>query len=130
MMDVACQITFVGMDAAEPLRLEVRAWLARLGPVMADVKSGHVLIEGVEEPRKMRTYRVRMDLPLSDGTTVSVTHEHPSNGAHEDVYVAIRNAFRAARRALEEHAKGHPPSEKLAEIAAVDPSEFGPAAIG
>lgn len=129
-MDVACQITFVGMDAAEPIRLEIRAWLVRLGPLMTDVKSGHVLIEGVEEHRKMRTYRVRMDLPMSNGTVVSVTHEHPGNGAHEDVYVAIRNAFRAARRALEEHVKGHPTGEKLAEIAAVDPSDFGPAAIG
>ena len=27
----------------------------------------------------------------------------PSNRPHEDVYVAIRNAFRAARRQLETH---------------------------
>jgi len=39
---------------------------------------------------------------------VTVGPEHPSNGAHEDVYVAIRNAFRAARRRLEISAQAHP----------------------
>jgi len=116
MMDAPCQITFVGMDGAEPIRLEVRAWLTRLGPLMDQVKSGHVLIEGVDENRKLRTHRVRMDLPMSDGAVVSVTHEHPSNAAHEDVYVAVRNAFRAARRQLEEHGRDSKAREPLEAI--------------
>ena len=38
---------------------------------------------------------------------VAVAHDHPNNGVHEDVFVAIRNAFRAARRELEAYVLSH-----------------------
>jgi hypothetical protein len=95
-----CQIAFVGMTASEPPRAEVHAWLARLGVLTAPMTDGRVVIEAVDEDRKERRYRVRMDLTMPHGI-VTVGHEHPSNAAHEDIYVAIRNAFRAGRRALE-----------------------------
>ena len=41
-----------------------------------------------------------MELVLPAGS-VLVGSDHPTNLPHEDVYVAIRNAFRAARRELE-----------------------------
>jgi ribosome-associated translation inhibitor RaiA len=36
---------------------------------------------------------------------VHVNQEGPKNQAHEDVYVAIRDAFDAAARQLEDHAR-------------------------
>jgi hypothetical protein len=68
------------------------------------------MIEAVEEHRKQRLYRVRMELTMPRGPVI-VTHEHPSNTAHEDLYVAIRNAFRAARRQLEDYFRMHPQAE-------------------
>jgi ribosome-associated translation inhibitor RaiA len=103
----ACQITFAGVDGSEPPRAEVRAWLEKLGPLTAPMTKGHVVIEAVDEGRKSRVYRVRMELVFPDGV-VTVGLDHPSNGPHEDIYVAIRNAFRAARRQLERHAQLHP----------------------
>jgi len=120
MMDVACQISFVGMDAVEAARVEVRAWFLRLGALTKPVTGGHVLIEGVDAHRKLREYRVRMDLTMPDGVVVAVSHDHPSNAAHEDLYVAIRNGFRAARRQLEEYFKSLPPGEGLVATATVD----------
>jgi ribosome-associated translation inhibitor RaiA len=101
-----CQITFGGMDPSEALRVEVRAWLEKLGALTAPMTGGHVVIEAVEEGRKARCYRVRMELVMPEGVVV-VGPDHPSNAAHEDVYVAIRNAFRAARRQLESHFQLH-----------------------
>lgn len=106
----SCRITFVGMDPVEAARLEVRAWLPRLGPLTAPMTAGQVMIEAVEEHRKQRLYRVRMELTMPGGPVI-VTHEHPRNAAHEDLYVAIRNAFRAARRQLEDYFKTHPHAE-------------------
>jgi ribosome-associated translation inhibitor RaiA len=100
MNPTACEITFLGMDPVEAIRVEVRAWFARLGPLMEPVSSGHVFIEAVDEHRKERLYRVRMELATSSGP-VTVSHAQGMNASHEDVYVAIRNAFRAARRQLE-----------------------------
>ena len=104
MIPGACQVTFVGMDAVEAAKVEVRAWLPRLGPLTDEMTAAHVVIEALEEHRKERRYRARMELTLRDGVVV-VTHDHPSNVPHEDLYVAIRNAFRAARRQLEDHSK-------------------------
>ena len=98
----ACQITFGGMLASEPTRVEVHAWLAKLNALTASMTGGHVLIEAVDRGHKEQHYRVRMDLTMPTGVVV-VDYDHPHNRAHEDVYVAIRNAFRAARRQLETH---------------------------
>jgi ribosome-associated translation inhibitor RaiA len=95
-----CQIAFVGTTASEAPRAEVHAWLAKLGQLTAPMTEGRVVIEAVDQDRKERRYRVRMDLTMPHGT-VTVGHDHPNNGAHEDIYVAIRNAFRAGRRELE-----------------------------
>ena len=109
-----CQIAFVGMTASEPPRAEVHAWLARLGLLTAPMTEGRVVIEAVDHDRKERQYRVRMDLTMSQGT-VTVGHDHPNNGAHEDIYVAIRNAFRAGRRELEAYSssRGAPAPAEL-----------------
>jgi hypothetical protein len=98
----ACQIAFGGMLASEPPRAEVHAWLDKLGALTAPMTAGRVLIEAVDRGRKPQHYRVRMDLTLPTGVVV-IDYDHPNNGPHEDVYVAIRNAFRAARRQLEAH---------------------------
>ena len=95
-----CQIAFVGATASEPPRAEVFAWLAKLGLLTASMTEGRVVIEAVDEDHKERRYRVRMDLTMPHGI-VTVGHDHPNNAAHEDIYVAIRNAFRAGRRELE-----------------------------
>jgi cold shock CspA family protein len=39
------------------------------------------------------------------GPNIEVSHDHDLDGAHEDAYVAIRDAFHAARRQLEDHAR-------------------------
>jgi hypothetical protein len=95
-----CQIIFEGFPASEPPRVEVRAWLARLGALTAPMIRGEVAIEAVNQGRTEPRYRVRMELVMPAGP-VRVGLDHPANLPHEDVYVAIRNAFRAARRELE-----------------------------
>ena len=97
-----CVVTFSGMPASEPARVEVHAWVQRLGELTTPLTSGQVLIEAFDQGRQGRHYRVRMDLTLPTGV-VAVDHDHPNNRPHEDLYVAIRNAFRAARRQLEAH---------------------------
>ena len=95
-----CRITFQGFTGSEPPRIEVQAWLGRLGALTAPMTGGEVTIEAVDQGRKERCYRVRMELVMPAGPLI-VGADHPANPPHEDVYVAIRNAFRAARRELE-----------------------------
>ncbi len=100
-----CRITFHGFPPSEPPRVEVRAWLARLGALTAPMTGGDVAIEAVDKGFKERHYRVRIELQMPGGP-VLVGSDHPDNLPRDDVYVAIRNAFRAARRQLEILAPG------------------------
>jgi hypothetical protein len=95
-----CRISFNGFAATEPPRIEVRAWLARLGALTAPMIGGDVVIDALDQGHKHRHYRVRMELVMPAGS-VFVGADHPANLPHDDVYVAIRNAFRAVRRELE-----------------------------
>jgi cold shock CspA family protein len=54
--------------------------------------------------RQGRLYSVRVDLVVPGGEIV-VNREHPRDHAHEDVFVALRDAFRAAERRLEDHVR-------------------------
>lgn len=109
-----CQIIFKGTDPSEAARVEVRAWLDRLGALTTPMIGGQVVIEAVDEGRREdRRFHVRMELTMPQGVVV-VGPDHPSNAAHEDVYVAIRNAFRAARRQLESSVLAHPVQAPIA----------------
>jgi hypothetical protein len=102
-----CRIDFEGCTGTEAARVEVRAWLDRLGDLTAALTGAEVVIESIFEPRKERLYRVRMRLTMR-AAVVAVAPDHPNNGPHEDIFCAIRNGFRAARRQLESYQKEHP----------------------
>jgi len=104
-----CRILFEGFPASEPPRIEVRAWLARLGALTAPMLGGEVAIEALDQGRKETRYRVRVELMMPAGPVI-VGSDHPANLPHEDVYVAIRNAFRAARRELETRLRDEAPA--------------------
>ena len=97
------------MTATEAPRVEVRAWLERLGALTATMIGGRVLIDVLDQGRSERRYQVRMELAMPKAVVV-VGLNHPSNRPHEDIYVAIRNAFRGARRELEGYFRDHPPT--------------------
>jgi cold shock CspA family protein/ribosome-associated translation inhibitor RaiA len=62
----------------------------------------------VEKPHKHHKggniYMVKIDLTVPEKKLV-VNREHPMRKSHEDIFVAIRDAFDAARRQLEEYAE-------------------------
>ena len=53
---------------------------------------------------KGNLFRVRIEID-APGKELAVTHSGPRDHAHEDVYVAIRDAFNAAVRRLEDHVR-------------------------
>jgi cold shock CspA family protein len=50
-------------------------------------------------------YHVRIHITLPPRLEVVVDRESHQNHAHEDVHVAVRDAFKAARRQLKNHAR-------------------------
>jgi ribosome-associated translation inhibitor RaiA len=54
--------------------------------------------------RKGHLYHIRIDLTVP-GAELVVKRDPPQHQAHEDIYVAIRDAFDSAERQLKEYAE-------------------------
>ena len=103
-MQTPVQVTFRNMKPTEAVEANVREKAGKLERHFERVVSCRVVVEA---PHRRQTkgglYNVRIDIGVP-GKEIVVNHAGPRNQAHEDIYVAIRDAFNAAARRLEEHA--------------------------
>ena len=101
-MQQPIQITFKGMEHSDAIDTWVRDRAAKLEKFSEPIIHCHVVIEAPDRHSQHGgLYRVRLDLTVP-GDEVVVSHQGPEDQAHEDVYVALRDAFRAARRQLQD----------------------------
>lgn len=104
-MQVPLHISFRNMDASPAVEAVVREKAAKLDRFFDRIVSCHVTVEAPHRHHhKGKLYNVRIDIGVS-GKDVHVNQEGPQNHAHEDIYVAIRDAFDAAVRQLEDHVR-------------------------
>jgi len=83
----------------------VRRWVGKLETAYQRIERCDVVIDRPHQHHHQGQHtRVRVTLAVP-GPDVVVSRDHALDGSHEDVYVAIRDAFRAARRQLEDHAR-------------------------
>lgn len=104
-MTIPLQVTFKGMDTSPALEARIRERAARLERFAERILRCHVTIEAPHRHhRQGQLYRVRIDVEAPRGDIV-VTREGPRDHAHEDAHVAVRDAFDAAARQLEDHVR-------------------------
>lgn len=99
-MQVPVQIVFDNVSHSEALESLILRKAHKLEAAHPRLVRCHV---SVEQPHRHKQqgnlFNVRLALHLP-GDEIVVDHE-----AHEDVYVSLRDAFGAARRQLEDHAR-------------------------
>lgn len=96
-------ITFRGIDSSESVEAQIRKRAADLEQVWDRITSCRVVIEPTNRThRHGNIYRVHVDLSVPGGTVV-VNRDPGENHAHEDAHVAVRDAFDAVRRRLQDH---------------------------
>jgi ribosomal subunit interface protein len=101
-MQVPLHITFREMDPSAAVDERVREKAVWLEQFCDDITACHVVVEERHRHRHQgRLFHVRIDLTVP-GKVLVVNREPHEHQAHEDVYVAIRDAFDAARRQLED----------------------------
>lgn len=101
-MSIPVEISFHGMESTKALRDSIQQHADRLERFAADILSCRVVIEPIQKRHHHgNLYQVRIHLSLPGGH-VEAGHTAPENHSHEDAYVAIRDAFDAARRQLED----------------------------
>ncbi len=104
-MQIPVQVTFRNMDSSAAVEANVREKAAKLERYFDRIVSCRVVVESPHRRHhKGKLYHVRIDLGVP-GKEIVVNHSGPKNHAHEDVYVAVRDAFNAAARQLEDHAR-------------------------
>ena len=104
-MQLPLQITYRDVEATEAIEAEVRAEAANLERFYGRLTSCRVVVEAPHRRhRKGKIYHVRVDLTVP-GAEVVVDRDPAAGHEHEDLHLAIRDAFRAARRRLEDHAR-------------------------
>ncbi len=105
-MQSPLQITFRHMDPSAALEARIRQRADELDAVCDRITSAHVTVE-CPHPRRHyhgKVFEVRVDLVLP-GKEIVVAREPAAKHAHEDPYVAVRDAFDAARRQLEDYVR-------------------------
>ena len=106
-MQVPLRVTFRDMEPSPAIDERVRERAAALEQFCGDITACHVVVEEHHRHHHQgRLFHVRIDLTVP-GTVLIVNREPHEHHAHEDVYVAIRDAFDAARRQLEDWVREH-----------------------
>lgn len=101
------QIAFRNIDPSPAIEARVRTAARKLARFHGRITSGRVVISAPEKHHhRERLYIVRINLAVPGGT-IWINRESKLNLAHTDVYVAIRDAFDAAVRRLEDFVRRH-----------------------
>jgi cold shock CspA family protein/ribosome-associated translation inhibitor RaiA len=104
-MQIPVEITFKEIEGSNAVEARIRELAAKLERVYDRVVRCDVMVETPHRHQhKGRQYHVRVRLTVPGGEIVA-SHDPGPEEAHEDVYVALRDAFAAAKRQLEDHAR-------------------------
>lgn len=104
-MQLPLQITFRDMEPSAAVEAKIRARAADLDQYYDRIMSCRVVVEAPHRRHHQgKLFHVRIDLTVPGGE-LAVTREPSHHQAHEDVYVAIRDAFNAAQRRLADYAR-------------------------
>ena len=103
MMEDTLQITFHGLDHSDAIEARIREKAATLDRFAQHMIGLHVTVDAPHgKHHKGTLYSVRLDL-RTPNSELAVSRSHRHDHAHEDVYAAIRDAFDALTRQLEDH---------------------------
>lgn len=100
-VDFPLEITFRDIGPSPAVEARIRKEVAKLQRFYQRIISCRVVVAAPDRrKRKGKLYLVRIQIAVPSGN-LWVNRRSPYDHAHEDVYVAIRDAFEAATRRLE-----------------------------
>jgi ribosome-associated translation inhibitor RaiA len=106
-MILPLQITFRHMDSSPALEARIRELASRFDKFSQHILRCHVIVEPLPRHQHQGApYDFHISITLPD-KEIAIHRAHPLDHAHEDPYVALRDAFRAARRKLEDYERKH-----------------------
>ncbi|MDD5385051.1 MAG: ribosome-associated translation inhibitor RaiA [Gallionella sp.] len=99
-MQIPLQITIRDVEHSEALETHIRSKAEKLEEFFKHITSCRVVVEVPHKHHHQgKQFNVRIDIGVP-GSEIAVNRDHA-----EDVYVALRDAFDAAKRQLEDYAR-------------------------
>ena len=132
-METPAQIEFEGFQASPELQAAIEKHLTELESRFGRVTAGRVVVKGPSDHHQSGgQYQVSVRLALPDGREVNIGRTPKKDERYADLTFAVDNAFRRARRRLQDQArlmrrqtKQHE-SQPIGTVVRIDPSgEFG-----
>lgn len=108
-MRIESDIVFRDMDSSEAVQAAVEKYIEKIERHHTSVSRCRVVVEQSHKSQASgNLFHVGIEVSVP-GDLIVVTKDSGRNPQHEDVYVAIRDAFEAAERQLAKYsAKRHP----------------------
>ena len=104
-MQVPVQITFRGFPRSHAMEAKISEKAEKLGKFYPNIIGAQVVVEA-EHRHQSKGYLFHVTIEISvPQNKLVISHPHHERQDHEDVYVAIRDAFDAARRRLEDFSR-------------------------
>lgn len=104
-MPIPLQITFRGIPHSDAVEAKIREKVSKLDRFHSHIMSCRVAVEAEHHRHHQgNQYHIRIDITTPRKELV-ISREHHDNKAYEDIYVAMRDAFNAATRQLEDYAR-------------------------
>ena len=104
-MQLPIQVTFRKMDTSPSVEAHIRERAQALEKFFDRITGCRVVVEqSGRRQHKGKLYHIRVDLTVP-GREIVVKRDPPEDHAHEDILVAVRDVFDAARRQLEDYAR-------------------------
>ena len=102
-MQVPLQIRFKNLEPSEAVEARVRKHVDKLERYFNEIISCRVTLDAAHKHHQQgNIFQVTVDVRLPGGENVASRHPDDQH-AHEDAYVALRDAFEAVRRQLKHH---------------------------
>jgi ribosome-associated translation inhibitor RaiA len=104
-MQEKLQIAVRGMDTPMGIEDMIRTHVAHLETFFDRITACKVMVERDQKRHHQgNLFHVRIDL-IVPGREIAIRREPPAHHAHEDLPVALRDAFDAAKRRLQDYVR-------------------------
>lgn len=101
-MKLPLEITFRHMERSDALSAYIEERAAQLDKFVDNIMRCHVVVESPHQHKNQgQLFQISIDITVP-GHEINVSRGRDKHHAHEDAYVAIRDAFDAAKRQIQD----------------------------
>jgi ribosome-associated translation inhibitor RaiA len=97
------EVNFHGIEKSDAIEQKVRDKVAKLQRHFERMTSCRVAIEAPQRnPQKPKVYQIKIEIGVPSRQPIVITHERTGSHANEELALAIRDAFEAATRKVDD----------------------------